>query len=50
MRGRMTLERLLLAANLAAIVGLIWLAWWLTRVPKPKRGGFVADRWKRTER
>jgi hypothetical protein len=44
----MTLERILLVGNIAAIAFLVWLPWYLTRRPKPRRrGGFVGDRWKR---
>ena len=39
----MTLDRLLLAGNLAAIIALIWLGWWLTRPAKPRRGGYLHD-------
>lgn len=42
----MTAERLLIVGNVAAIVGLIWFGWWLTRPGKSRRGGYIADRWK----
>lgn len=40
-------DKIIVAAMAFAAVALAAFGWWLSRPPKVKRGGFVADRWKR---
>lgn len=43
----MTEEHVLLGAAVLLFVGLVALGWWLSRPPRPRRGGLYGREWGR---